>query len=75
MFLTNKEKEMFNNLGFEVRDDKISKIAKPLNLEYAGFNVYLSTENGRVFEKVGGSFEEISNPELNAEQRFLKNNS
>lgn len=71
--LTDKEKELFNSLGFEVKNDKITKVAEPPNLEYTGFNLYWDTRSGKVFEKVGETMEEVRSPELEAEQRFLKN--
>lgn len=73
MFLTDKEKEMFNKLGFEVRDGKIAKQASPPNLHYMGFNLYWDSNEARVFEKVGETLQEYHSPELDAERRFLKN--
>lgn len=74
MRLTNQEKELFDKVGFEVRDGHIAHKDDVGELHYAGFNMYISNDN-RLFEKKGNKLVECSHEELEAENRFLTKNS
>jgi hypothetical protein len=75
MHLNDKELLMFEKLGFTIKDGQIVEVDQKLSfedLDYAGFNVYVSKDN-RVFEKMGEELVEISTLELEAERRFIEN--
>lgn len=78
----NAEVESFNKLGYVIHEGRIAKREEHLStedLEYAGFNVYISKDN-RVFEKASSSVDgkeelvEYTNEELDAERRFISKN-
>lgn len=75
MRLTDKETELFNKLGFEVKNDgHITHKDRVGELHYAGFNMYISDDN-RLFERIGDKLAECTNDELEAEKRFITKNS
>ncbi len=74
MRLTNQEKDFFNKLGFEVRDNHVVQKDNIGELHYAGLNMYIS-DNNRLFEKKGNELIECTYDELEAENRFIAKNS
>jgi len=79
VLLSKEEKELMDKLGFGIDEEsgrivELNKMAHADDLNYAGFNTFISKDN-RVFEKIGEELVELESTELEAERRFITKNA